>query len=284
MSFSGRRQVVVNLRLTKHDSVLLQLVGLGKDSGFWDQQLLLEVLIALLALCQLGAQVLRGAREAKLWLRPGVMGLRLVTQLWKEPAQGQGPLSSSPGSGGRFALWALCTSSMCLSLTLLIPLGSYLLSRLSTWRAGVMFYSSLLLQHTAPCHPSLWGTLSKCLFNGWKEKGWNPPLISPCIPTQLFSQSPPQSILLNPQQAMAPHSSTLAWKITWMEEPGGLQSMGLLRVGHDWATSLSLFTFRYWRRKWQPTPVFLPEESQGQGSLVGCRLWGCTESDTTDAT
>ena len=39
-----------------------------------------------------------------------------------------------------------------------------------------------------------------------------------------------------------------------------------------------------WRRKWQPTPVFLPGESQGRGSLVGCRLWGCTESDTTEAT
>ena len=39
---------------------------------------------------------------------------------------------------------------------------------------------------------------------------------------------------------MAPHSSTLAWKIPWMEEPGRLQSMGLLRVRHDWATSLSL--------------------------------------------
>ena len=47
---------------------------------------------------------------------------------------------------------------------------------------------------------------------------------------------------------------------------------------------LSLFTFIYWRRKWQPTPVFLPGESQGQQSLVGCRLWGCTESDTTEAT
>ena len=37
---------------------------------------------------------------------------------------------------------------------------------------------------------------------------------------------------------MAPHSSTLAWKIPWMEEPGRLQSMGSQRVGHDWATSL----------------------------------------------
>ena len=59
---------------------------------------------------------------------------------------------------------------------------------------------------------------------------------------------------------------------------------GVAEVGHDWTTSLSLFTFMHWRRKWQPTPVFLPGESQGQGSLVGCRLWGHTESDTTEAT
>ena len=83
---------------------------------------------------------------------------------------------------------------------------------------------------------------------------------------------------------MAPHSSTLAWKIPWMEEPGGLQSMRSLTVRHDWATSLSLFTFTHWRRKRQPTPVFLPGESQGRGSLVGCRLWGRTESDMTEAT
>ena len=49
-------------------------------------------------------------------------------------------------------------------------------------------------------------------------------------------------------------------------------------------TSLSLFTFMHWRRKWQPTPEFLPGESQGWGSLVGCRLWGHTESDMTEAT
>ena len=90
--------------------------------------------------------------------------------------------------------------------------------------------------------------------------------------------------MAQPEKAMAPHSSTLAWKIPWMEEPGGLQSMGSLRVGHDGATSLSLFTFMHWRRKWQPTPVFLPGESQGQGSLVGCRLWGHTELDMTEAT
>ena len=82
----------------------------------------------------------------------------------------------------------------------------------------------------------------------------------------------------------APHSRTLAWKILWTEEPGRLQSMGSQRVWHDWASSLSLSTFMHWRRKWHHTPVFLPGESPGRGSLVGCRLWGRTESDATEAT
>ena len=131
------------------------------------------------------------------------------------------------------------------------------------------------------------------------------------------------------EKAMAPHSSTLAWKIPWMEEPGRLQSMGSLEsdttellhfhfslswIGegngnplqcsclenprdrgawwaaiHGLAKSRALlsdftFTFMHWRRKWQPTPVFLPGESRGQQSLVGCRLWGRTESDRTEAT
>ena len=76
------------------------------------------------------------------------------------------------------------------------------------------------------------------------------------------------------EKAMAPHSSTLAWKIPWTEEPDRLHSMGSWRIGHNWATSLSLFTFMHWRTRWQPTPVFLPGESQGRGSLVGCRLVG----------
>ena len=59
---------------------------------------------------------------------------------------------------------------------------------------------------------------------------------------------------------------------------------GVAEVGHDLTTSLSLFTFMHWGRKWQPTPVFLPGESQGWGSLVGCRLWGRTESDMTEVT
>ena len=105
-------------------------------------------------------------------------------------------------------------------------------------------------------------------------------LLSKCYPLTAQNRSPEKQ----PEKAMAPHSSTLAWKIPWTGEPGGLQSMGSLRARHDWAISLSLFTSMHWRRKWQPTPVFLPGESQGWGSLVGCHLQGCTESDTTEAT
>ena len=86
------------------------------------------------------------------------------------------------------------------------------------------------------------------------------------------------------EKAMASHSSTLAWKIPWTEEPSRLQSMGSLRVWHNWVTFLSLFTFMHWRRKWQPTPEFLPGESQGRESLVGCHIWGHTESDMTEVT
>ena len=89
---------------------------------------------------------------------------------------------------------------------------------------------------------------------------------------------------LRSEKAMAPHSSALTWKIPWMQEPGRPQSMGSLRVRHDWTTSLSLFTFMHWRRKWQPTPVLLPGESQGRVSLVGYSLWCHTESDMTEAT
>ena len=125
---------------------------------------------------------------------------------------------------------------------------------------------------------------------------------------------------------MAPHSSTLAWRIPGTEEPGRLQSMGLQRVGQTerlhfhflllcvvegngnplqcsclenprdggawWAAIYGVAQSRTQlkqlsssrRRQWHPTPVLLPGESQGRRSLVGCRLWGCTESDTTDST
>ena len=110
---------------------------------------------------------------------------------------------------------------------------------------------------------------------------------------------------------MATHSSTLAWKIPRTEKPGRLQSTGLRRVGHDWATSLSLSkepggtsdkepTYQRrrlksrgfhpwvrkipWRRAWLPTPVLLPGEFHGQRSLVGYSPWCCKDSDMTEAT
>ena len=76
------------------------------------------------------------------------------------------------------------------------------------------------------------------------------------------------------KEGMATHSSILAWKIPWTEEPGGLQSMGLQRVGHNRATAHMAPCIRF----------TLEQESQGQRSLVGWRLWGRTESDTTEAT
>ena len=117
-------------------------------------------------------------------------------------------------------------------------------------------------------------------------------LWSPCSPRNSQESSPtPHFKSINSlvfsflsEKAVPPHSSSLVWKIPWMEEPGRLQSMGSLRDRHDWMTSLSLFTFMHWRRKWQPTPVFLPGEYQGWGSLVGCRLRGHTESDMSEVT
>ena len=76
------------------------------------------------------------------------------------------------------------------------------------------------------------------------------------------------------EKEMATHSSTLAWKIPWIEEPGRLQSMGSWRVGHDWATLLSFFTLMHWRRKWQPTPGFLP------GGTWWAAVYGVTQGQT----
>ena len=101
---------------------------------------------------------------------------------------------------------------------------------------------------------------------------------------EIFQERILEWAAISQEKAVAPHSSTLAWKIPWVEEPGRLQSMGSLRVRHDRVTSLSFFTFMHWRRKWQPTPVFLPGESQRWGSLVDCCLWCPTELDKTEVT
>ena len=105
------------------------------------------------------------------------------------------------------------------------------------------------------------------------------PLPSPIPLTRQTFVGKVMSLLFNMLSRLAPHSSTLAWKIPWTEEPGRLQSMRSLRVGHDQVTSLSFFTFMHWRRKWQPTPVFLPGESQGRGSLWAA-VYGVTQSRT----
>ena len=79
---------------------------------------------------------------------------------------------------------------------------------------------------------------------------------------------------------MAPHSSPLAGKSHGRRSLVGCSPWG--REESD--RTDSLFTFMHWRRKWQPTPVFLPGESQGRGSLVGCCLWGRTGADMTEET
>ena len=79
---------------------------------------------------------------------------------------------------------------------------------------------------------------------------------------------------------MAPHSSALAWENP-MDRGAWKAAVHGVAEGQ---TRLNDFTFTHWRRKWQPAPVFLPGESQERGSLVGCRLWGHTESDMTEVT
>ena len=96
---------------------------------------------------------------------------------------------------------------------------------------------------------------------------------------QVLQVGSSQTLVGQSEKAMAPHSNTLSWKIPWTEEPGRLQSVGSLRVRQDWVTSLSLFTFLHWRRKWQPTPVFLPGESQGRGAWWAA-IYGVAQSQT----
>ena len=90
------------------------------------------------------------------------------------------------------------------------------------------------------------------------------------------------------EKEMATHSSILAWRIPWTEELVGFSPQGCKEsdtADHILLTiQMHVHNITAWRRQWQPTPVFLPAESQGRGSLVGCRLRGRTESATTEAT
>ena len=87
------------------------------------------------------------------------------------------------------------------------------------------------------------------------------------------------------EKAIAPHSSTLAWKIPWMEEPGRLHAVHGVAEGR---TRLSDFPFTFHfhalEKEMATHSVFFPGESQGRGSLVGCHLWGRTELDMTEVT
>ena len=168
---------------------------------------------------------------------------------------------------------------------------SFPMSQLFTWggqSTGVSALASFLPKKSQGWPPSQWTG-----WNSVQSKGLSRVFSNTTVQKHQFFSAQPSSqsnshictwllekpepwlddLMTNAEKAMAPHTSILAWVIPWMEEPGRLQSMGSLRVGHDLATSLSLFTFMHWRRKWQPTPVFLPWESQGRGSLVGCHLW-----------
>ena len=98
------------------------------------------------------------------------------------------------------------------------------------------------------------------------------PPASPALADRFFVTAPPRKPSFHctqseiAEKAMAPHSSTLARELPWMEEPGGLQSMGSLRVGHDSVTSLSLSTFMHWRRKWQSLQCSCLENSRDCGA------------------
>ena len=102
-------------------------------------------------------------------------------------------------------------------------------------------------------------------------------LINPCTPGQYWESKSWCFLNCLPSHSsiVLENSSSFCWD--------GWSTLIFLSSSR-WVTSLSFFTFMHWRRKWQPTPVFLPGESQGQVSLVGCCLWGGTESDTTEVT
>ena len=202
-------------------------------------------------------------------------------------------------SGKYFCVVSLCKShevllsmgphSLSLQGCLFIILDSPQIDISIAWVSMYSLVSNFKLQNFYPFIYFTFIQWIKILLGSWKASFLVQLVVINSQKISVF-QNKPESIRIKDElwlieeKAMAPHSSTLAWRIPWVEEPGGLQSVGSLWVGHDWATSLSLFTFMHWRRKWQPTPVLLPGESQGLGSLVGCHLWGRTESNMTEVT
>ena len=111
-------------------------------------------------------------------------------------------------------------------------------------------------------------------------------------PSQNLTLQPPvfvktslQLFLLSPEYFLPAFNLWHPLQHSCLENPmdGGAWWAAVHGVAKS-GTRLSDFTFMRWRGRWQPTPVFLPGESQGRGSLMGCHLWGRTESDTTEAT
>ena len=104
---------------------------------------------------------------------------------------------------------------------------------------------------------------------------WNDDVLIPCCRITNFHQC----IGLKRRRQWEPTLVTLAWKIPWTEEPGMLQSKGSWRVRHDWATSLWLFTFMHWRRKWQPLQCDCLENLRDGGAWWAA-IYGVAQSRT----
>ena len=159
-----------------------------------------------------------------------------------------------PGEMGKMHLesndWFQSSVDVLFSLENSVPVSKLGLRNLTSkslishliWGEAKEWYCSTRISYIPRVWGKEWGSVSHGPHVGERARIW--------FTLELYTE-----------KAMAPHSSTLGWKIPWTEESGRLQSMGSLRVGHDWVTSLSLFIFMHWRRKWQPTPVFLPGES-----------------------
>ena len=141
------------------------------------------------------------------------------------------------------------------------------ISGITDWKEKVWSLSRSFLVHTSNLSSRNIYTKANC--SGWERLYLH---ILPILDIIILFFSPLSKLCWISQKV---NHFTLAWKIPWMEEPGRLQSMGSLRVGHDWATSLSLFTFMHWRRKWQPNSSVLAWRIPGigePGGLLSMRL------------